>query len=337
VVATLDDLTVTKTSRMGYSSFEFEVPISFANKHVGDVVVGIDAAEVTRSRIQAQKRISVVTLVSLLCGIAGTLLLSRVFTRPIIHLAEGVARVRAGDHRVSVPVTSRDELGELSRVFNAMARIIREQNDNISDYTESLERSYGDIVRILAAALDARDNYTYGHSARVAKLSRIVGKNLGLPDDSLKELEMACMLHDVGKINVPDSILKKQGPLDSSEYAQIKDHPVFGSEILQLADSLHRYIPAVRHHHEWYDGKGYPDRLAGEEIPLSAQILAIADAYDAMTSSRPYRKARSRDDAVAEIRARKGRQFEPGLAETLISSLDEYEATKDQLRLDSET
>jgi HD-GYP domain-containing protein (c-di-GMP phosphodiesterase class II) len=139
----------------------------------------------------------------------------------------------------------------------------------------------------------------------------------------LRDLEIACFLHDIGKIRVPDVVLNKPGRLDPEEASLIRRHPEQGAEILGLAQSLHKFVPVVRHHHEWYDGSGYPGGLKGENIPLFAQIVSIADAYDAMTSSRPYRPGRSIEEAIKEIKDFRGRQFAPRLADLFIEALQE--------------
>jgi HD-GYP domain-containing protein (c-di-GMP phosphodiesterase class II) len=185
------------------------------------------------------------------------------------------------------------------------------------------------MVRILAAALDARDKYTLGHSARVAWLSLLIGRKLGLDEEELKELEMACFLHDIGKIRVPDLILTKEEELDDEEHRLIMQHPVHGAEILGLSHSLHKYIPVVLHHHEWYNGQGYPHGLRGEEIHLYAQIVTIADSYDAMTSSRPYRLGRSKSAATREIKKFRGTQFSPRLVDIFVESLGDVEEVEE--------
>jgi HD-GYP domain-containing protein (c-di-GMP phosphodiesterase class II) len=316
---------VRKVRREGLSCFEFSSPILFAGSRLGEVVVGIDTAAYQAAKSSARNKIILISLFAMGVGMAGTLLLATLFTTPIKRLAAGVARIRSGDYGVEVEVASRDELGELTASFNAMARTIREQRESLESSTRDLEESYLSTVRILAAALDARDNYTLGHSARVATLALRVGSRLGLQSGALKELEMACFLHDIGKIRVPDHILNKPAPLQANEVCLIGLHPEQGAEILGLAESLHKYVPVVRHHHERYDGSGYPAGLKGEEIPLFAQIVAIADAYDAMTTSRPYRPGRSRDEAITEIMAFRGTQFAPFLTDLFIEALHEDE------------
>jgi HD-GYP domain-containing protein (c-di-GMP phosphodiesterase class II) len=160
----------------------------------------------------------------------------------------------------------------------------------------------------------------------VANLSVLLGKSLGLEAAQLKELALSCFLHDLGKIRVPDAILKKAGPLNPEEVRAIRQHPEHGAEILQLSGNLQRHIPAVLHHHEWYNGEGYPAGLKGEQIPLSAAILALADTYDALTSCRPYRAGRSNEEAMREISRYRGTQFAPELTDRFLEVLPAYAA-----------
>lgn len=320
-MTTVPGVAVREVLRDGLSCFEFTAPIQFAGRQVGAVVVAIDTATYRAAKWSARSKIFWISLLALCVGLAGTLLLARRFTTPIERLASGVGRIRGGDYGVEVAVTSRDELGELTASFNAMARTIMAQKQSLEGSARELEEAFVSTVRILAAALDARDNYTLGHSARVAALSLRLGRRLGLGESELRELEMACFLHDIGKIRVPDLVLNKPAPLDGDEVRLLRLHPDHGAEILGLAESLRKYVPVVRHHHEWYDGSGYPRGLKGEEIPLFAQIVAIADAYDAMTSSRSYRPARSRERAIAEIRAFQGTQFAPQLTDLFVEAL----------------
>lgn len=319
------DFSIYQTRREHQTAYEFQAPVMFADNQVGTVVVGIDSSTLLKEKNLARDRIAVLSLVVMLLGSLGTFFVSRMFTNPIARLAGGVSQITAGDYEVEVDVCSRDELGDLTRSFNQMSQVIRSQKQHLENYASDLEEAYIATVRILAAALDARDNYTLGHSGRVARLSLLIGERLGLSTEELKELEMACFLHDIGKIHVPDAILNKPTPLDQQEYNIIKKHPMQGAEILLLAVSLHKYIPVVLHHHEWYNGKGYPHGLKGDEIHLFAQIVAIADSYDAMTSSRPYRKGCTRDEALAEIIAFRGTQFSPEMVDIFMETLNDFE------------
>jgi len=318
VVLQTADSSVSSLQRNGIHCYEFRKPILFAGQTVGYIVIGIDAADLDAARAQTRQRIQKIVLLTLTFALCGVLALVSLFTRPIRQLAGGMDRVCRGESDIELPVTSADELGLLTRRFNTMAAQIETQRHSLQQSSSELETSYNDIVRILAAALDARDNYTYGHSTRVAHFALGIGKELGMESEALHELEMACLLHDIGKIKVPDAILNKEGRLSTEEYRLIIAHPEHGAEILSLSGSLHKYIPAVRHHHERYDGKGYPDGLSGDAIPLHAQIVALADTYDAMTIDRPYRPGREDAEAAAEILACRGSQFNPHLVDIFL-------------------
>jgi putative nucleotidyltransferase with HDIG domain len=159
------------------------------------------------------------------------------------------------------------------------------------------------------------------HSARVAKMACALGSRLGMGEEELSNLEQAAIFHDIGKIKTPVHL--KEERLSSAEKERMKSHPVDGTEILQMAPFLHRYIPLVRAHHEWYNGEGYPDGIRGDEIPLGAQLIALADAYDAMTTDRPYREALSPEEAIEEILQSRGRQFSPELADAFAKMVRE--------------
>jgi putative nucleotidyltransferase with HDIG domain len=317
-IAHAHDVAIVRGQYEGVDSFEFRRPIYFADQHVGSVVVAVSASQLMASKALAHRQIFTVATFVTILALLGAILISMILTRPIERLADGVSRLQKDEYVDDVPVRSRNELGMLIRNFNKMARTIQKQKASLQGYAEDLESSYNDIVRILAAALDARDNYTYGHSARVARFAIAVAERLEFTREELKELEMGCLLHDIGKIHVRDAVLNKQCSLDQKESLEISQHPLLGSQILELAPSLHKYIPGVKHHHERFDGTGYPGRLCGDEIPVHAQILALADTYDAMTSSRPYRKGLSQEKAITEIRRCSGSQFNPKLAEIFI-------------------
>lgn len=322
-IASNRNFSVREVVRGDKPTFEFRVPVRFSGRQVGEVVVGIDSAPYRAAKVSARNRMAMISLLALGVGLGGTLLLTARFTLPIKKLATGVSRIRGGDYDVQVETISRDELGELTTSFNAMARTILAQKQSLEGSARELEDAYTSTVRILAAALDARDNYTLNHSTRVANLALCLGRRLGLEENELKELEMACFLHDIGKIRVPDMVLNKPSPLDTEEARLIRRHPEEGAEILGLAQSLHKYVPVVLHHHEWFDGSGYPAGLRGDDIPLFAQIVSIADAYDAMTTSRPYRPQRSFKEAIQELEAFRGKQFAPLLTDLFIDALQE--------------
>ncbi len=189
------------------------------------------------------------------------------------------------------------------------------------------QQSLINIIEILSNSLNERDKYTYGHARRVTNLAMILGNTAGLNNKEFEQLRLGAIMHDIGKIGVQDSILLKSGKLSDEEFEQIKQHPVQGEYILQpMMQDAHivKIIQLVRHHHERYDGAGYPDGLKGEEIPLLARIIAIADSFDAMTSDRPYRKGMSKEKALSEIQKGAGTQYDSSLATNFVSMMQRY-------------
>jgi HD-GYP domain-containing protein (c-di-GMP phosphodiesterase class II) len=186
-----------------------------------------------------------------------------------------------------------------------------------------MEKTYVETVSALATAVEARDNYTRGHSRRVTECSMEIARRMELPEAFVRDLEAAALLHDIGKIGIPDHILHNNGELPPDGLRFILEHPIGGENILKPVGSLSRLCPIVRHHHERYDGEGYPDRLKGEEIPLAARILSVADSYDAMISDRAYKPTRTKPQAIAELLACKGGQFDPECVDVFIAYLRE--------------
>lgn len=180
---------------------------------------------------------------------------------------------------------------------------------------------YISTIQVLNKTVEAKDPYTSGHASRVEELAIQLAENYGLPFDSIQNIKTAAILHDIGKIGIHDSILNKASKLSQEEFQEIMKHPSIGAEIISKVDFLKNITAIIKHHHERYDGKGYPDGLAGNEIPIEACILTIVDSYDAMTSDRPYRKALSKEEALEEIRVNAGTQFHPDLASKFISMM----------------
>ena len=199
---------------------------------------------------------------------------------------------------------------------------IKRINEELSDTYEKLEKAYLDIVETLRYTVEAKDPYTRGHSDRVSEFSVLIGEKLGLSKDELKILKIGGLFHDVGKIGIPDSILLKEARLTDDEYSQIKNHPSIGAHILQNSEFFKDIIPIVKHHHEKYDGTGYPGKLKGEEIPYFARITAVADTFDAMTTKRSYRDALPLNVVKAEIEKYAGTQFDPKIAKVFLDVLN---------------
>lgn len=199
---------------------------------------------------------------------------------------------------------------------------IKRINEELTETNEKLEQAYLDMVETLRFTVEAKDSYTRGHSDRVSEYSVLIGQKVGLPENQIKTLRVGGLFHDIGKIGIPDSILLKPSKLTDDEYSEIKNHPSIGAHILGSATIFQDIIPIVKHHHEKFDGRGYPSGLKGEEIPYLARIAAIADTFDAMTSRRSYRNALDLQYVKDEIKRCEGTQFDPQLAEAFLEILN---------------
>lgn len=324
-----DGVTVTEIVNSSGSLFHVSCPIVFMNKKLGSVVIAINKSVLVNAQGTMYRRIVAVFGIILVLGAIASALLASFLIKPIKELAYGVDSLKQGT-KTPLKIYSNDELGRLTEDFNEMSSVIAEQQDQLNRYAREIEESYVSIVGVVAAAIDARDSYTHGHSARVAELSLLIGKDLELSREELEDLRVACLFHDVGKIKTPDSILLKPGRLTDAEYEEMIRHVGYGADILEKATSLRKYIPAVKHHHERQDGKGYPGRLKGDDIPLFAAIIAIADTFDAMTSDRPYRKAFSHKEALQEIIRVAGTQLRPDLVEVFVRVMTMQRASTTQ-------
>lgn len=210
-------------------------------------------------------------------------------------------------------IKSIEQLNEIKRI-----------NEELSQTYEKLEKAYLDSIQTLRYTVEAKDPYTRGHSDRVSRYSVLIGKYLGLPEEDLHTLEIGGLFHDIGKIGIPDSILLKEAKLTDEEYSEIKNHPSIGAHILCNATIFQDVIPIVKHHHERYDGRGYPGKLAGDNIPYFARIAAVADTFDAMTSKRTYRNALPLEVVREEIAKCSGTQFDPEIAKVFLNILDNH-------------
>ena len=209
--------------------------------------------------------------------------------------------------------------GASSTLQRQSASLRARTQDLLASY-QRLEESSLEAIESLNATVDAKDPYTAGHSARVQRIALAIAEQLGLPPDRLDAVRYGGLFHDIGKIAVPDSILSKPGRLTDLEYAVIKRHPSDGADIVRRFGRLREAVPLIRHHHERWDGNGYPDRLAGEEIPTEAAIVGLADAWDAMTTDRPYQRALTMDEAASEVRTGRGTQFAPHVVDAFFAA-----------------
>jgi putative nucleotidyltransferase with HDIG domain len=246
---------------------------------------------------------------------------ARSVTRPVAELVNGVLDVARGRFGREVRVPAGNELGDLAYTFNHMSRELASYDRENRRLIAALERGYLETIRSLAAAVDAKDPYTQGHARRVAALAVEIGRELGLGREELQALEYGGVLHDIGKIGIPDAILAKRGTLTPQEMDLVRAHPVVGAEIVSGVEFLRDAVPAIRHHHERWDGTGYPSGLAGEAIPLVARIVNIADTWDACTSRRPYQEPIPSDVVAAILDGLKGAQTDPRVHAALLAVL----------------
>ena len=314
----LRSLSSTRVARLGDG--EYAVRELLQEREAGVYVLdSIDAASAP-ALMKASRTIFAMALATFAVAGLASVWLARTLARPIDSLSrslEQMTRERAFDEPLPKTGFSR-EIDALTSSFNEMMSAIRvAEGDTRSAYVGT--------IRALAMTLDARDPYTAGHSERVSALSVAVGRHLGLSEDDVEVLRLGALLHDIGKVGVPDEVLRKPGGLTAEEFEAIKLHPTLGARILRSVPFLAPHIPIVELHHERPDGSGYPHQFRGEEIPLLARIVHVTDAFDAMTSARAYRGARSTAEALRELWRCAGAEFDAEVVQALAGALPSIE------------
>lgn len=281
-------------------------------------VLGIDMAadDVYMVQKKVHKRAFLVLVLGIMLSLVLGVLVSKRITGPIRRLVEGARRVGSGDLQHKVKIRGNDEMSELALSFNQMAKNLLEAKKRILGY-------FYDVVQSMVRILEAKDHYTRGHSERVAEYAAKIAAKMGFPKEKIELLTEMALLHDIGKLSIKDEILNKKGKLTEEEWQIIKRHPLIGEDILRPVILNEEMLAMVREHHECYDGKGYPDHLSGDKINIFAAILFVADAFDAMTSARAYRSSLSRQEAIAELKAKSGTQFHPRVVDAFLEVLKE--------------
>jgi HD-GYP domain-containing protein (c-di-GMP phosphodiesterase class II) len=243
-------------------------------------------------------------------------------TRPVRELAEGATRIAGGDFSRRVKVLGRTELGELGLSFNRMS-------DRIEQYVRDLQRSADEnhelflgTVKALAAAIDGKDPYTRGHSERVSRFSVATAEGLGLNEDEIEKIRVSALLHDIGKIAIDDRILKKPAALDDDEFEIMKTHPQRGHKIMSQIPAMREFLPGMYMHHEMINGQGYPQGLKGDEIPMQALIVSVADTFDAMTTERPYQGAMELEAAMTRLKSFVGTRYDARVVAAFIAACE---------------
>lgn len=302
------------------------------NFRLGVIAIQDESAALA-SVADMRQQIILISVVAGLLTIAIGFFFAKKLTQPVQELAVGAHRIASGDFSQRIVVRSRTELGDLGDSFNLMT-------DQLEKYIGDLQRSAAEnrelflgTVKGLAAAIDGKDPYTRGHSERVSRLSVAIAQRLGLPDDECEKIRISALLHDVGKIAIDDSILKKPAALTDEEYEIMKKHPQKGYKIMSQIAAMKEFLPGMYMHHEMVDGKGYPQGLKGDEIPLMGKIVAVADTFDAMTTDRPYQLAMKFEDAVARIQSFVGTRYDSVVVDAFVAACDDGQIRPGSVKL----
>jgi len=263
-------------------------------------------------------------VVSALAGLVALALgffLARLLIGPIQKLDQVSSEIAQGNLTVRAPVSGTAELAHLASNFNHMAGNIEALVRRLRQALRQNQELFLETIRTLAAAIDAKDPYTRGHSERVSSYSMAIAKHLGLGSDEVFRVRIAAILHDVGKLGIRENILNKPGGLTEAEFSIMRRHPEIGAQIMAPIRALKDIIPGIRNHHETWDGRGYPDGLTAEDIPLVARIIGVADTFDAMTTNRPYQKALTLEFVLEKIREMSGTRFAPPVVDALLAAV----------------
>lgn len=287
---------------------DLSLPITLRNGvRIGTVHVGMSQKANDKLVAQALQEASYIAAGLLLIGIIISIFFTQLILRPLHDLVRGAQALGEGDLNYRLRLPGRTEFAMLGNAFNEMARRLKEL--------------YVGMLRAMAKALESRDPYSSGHDQRVTEYAGMLAGYIGMSPEAVENIRLAAQVQNLGHIGVPDRIREKAGKLTPEEYEVLKQHPVLGSEILNQVQALRGTVPLVRHHHERFDGTGYPQGLKGKDIPLGARILAVADAFDAMTSTQKHRPAMDLDEAMAELLRGSGTQFDPQIVTAFIELL----------------
>jgi putative nucleotidyltransferase with HDIG domain len=270
----------------------------------------------------------VVVVLSLVIGVLG----ARSIAHPIDMLTKTARSIAQRDFSHRADIRSRTEIGELAETFNLMAEDIQRYISDLKAASEENRQLFIDSIEMIAAAVDAKDPYTKGHSGRVSAYSVILAKELGLAEEDVDKIRISATLHDVGKIGIEDRVLKKPGVLTNEEFEIMKRHTVMGYEIVRQVKRLTEMLPGIRWHHEALNGKGYPDGITGDEIPLMTRVISVADTFDAITTDRPYQAGSEFPKALEILRKHAGSKYDPIVVDALHAAYSKGNLTKYETR-----
>ncbi|MFL6305797.1 MAG: HD domain-containing phosphohydrolase [Candidatus Sulfotelmatobacter sp.] len=289
------------------------------------VVVQKPRRDAYRGVYEMQRTARLLALLAVLLSIGVSIFAARRITNPLSVLTESSRAIAKGDFSQRVHLMSRTEIGELAQTFNTMSEELEHFVEDLKRAAEENRALFMGSIQMLAGAVDEKDPYTRGHSDRVTRYSLLIAKELGLPASFMETLQISAQLHDVGKIGIEDHILKKPGSLTEEEFEVMKTHTTKGANILRPVPQLAEMLPGIELHHEALDGRGYPYGLKGEQIPLLARVIAVADTFDALTTNRPYQQAHTPEQALEIIRSIAGKRLDPKAVDALMAVYDRGE------------
>ncbi|HEY6769079.1 MAG TPA: HD domain-containing phosphohydrolase [Candidatus Sulfotelmatobacter sp.] len=283
------------------------------------VVVQKPRREAYRGVYEMQRTARLLAMMAVLLSITVSIFAARRITNPLHILTESSRALARGDFSQRVRLWSRTEIGELAETFNTMSDELERFVEDLKKAAEENRALFMGSIQMLAGAVDEKDPYTRGHSDRVTRYSMLIGKELSLSPTFMETLQISAQLHDVGKIGIEDHILKKPGALNAEEFEVMKTHTTRGANILRPVQQLAEMLPGIELHHEALDGRGYPYGLQGDQIPMLARVIAVADTFDALTTNRPYQKAHTPDEALAIIQNLAGKRLDPAAVAALLA------------------
>ncbi len=291
------------------------------NSLLGVVAIQDEAAALASVRDMRRQTLYISLLAAALVLLIGFYFAEKL-TRPVRELAAGAHRIAAGDFSQRVKVPGRTELGQLGVSFNQMT-------DQVERFIGDLQRSADDnhelflgTVKALAAAIDGKDPYTRGHSERVSRFSVAMAQGLGLPESDIERIRVSALLHDIGKIGIDDNVLKKPAALTDAEFEIMKTHPQKGYKIMSQIPAMRDFLPGMYMHHEMINGDGYPQGLKGDEIPMQARVVSVADTFDAMTTERPYQRAMDLESALTRLKSFVGTRYDARVVAAFIAACE---------------
>jgi HD-GYP domain-containing protein (c-di-GMP phosphodiesterase class II) len=283
------------------------------------VVVQKPRREAYRGVIEMQRTARLLALLAVLLSIGVSIFAARRITSPLKVLTESSRALARGDFSQRVNLLSSTEIGELAHTFNTMSDELQRYVEDLKRAAEENKELFMGSIQMLAGAVDEKDPYTRGHSDRVTRYSLLIAKEMDLPAHFMETLRISAQLHDVGKIGIEDHILKKPGALTEEEFEVMKTHTTKGANILRPVTQLADMLPGIELHHEALDGRGYPYGLQGDQIPLLARVIAVADTFDALTTNRPYQQAHTPDQTLQIIKNLAGKRLDPLAVQALLA------------------